>query len=426
MEERVDSGTVRSNQYSFAILDKPDQAVLTADPMDRRGYRIDAANVIGALVDDADNCNTAVHVLSQLIGYVDGLLGWTVPRRKLPEVVSSLQGLGYISKEKYDRFWQGFLPAEREAINDEDEEFLLYNTVNDPVMNDPVIPPRGRRRKPANRSSPPMTRSKRKKRDRDQVVVEEEEEEEDEIESWGDVDLNSENDNNNPPPPSPPARRKRLRRRRKNPITIVIDSDNDSEFGEDREALDRLLEEDERDEELNDAMIVAAEGIDRETTRLDQRVSLVETNTGALNALVAVCGYLRAHHDRNPMFSSQLQRSEASMMAIARVLDAQVPLESAGLEEHVVIRPADNTEVRLGQRARANGWNWGAVPAETKKRIAERASELHEEVYGIRPPKIRGMTNEGPRDINYYSLDTAPRTMDVALAENVGGRVDAN
>lgn len=52
--------------------------------------------------------------------------------------------------------------------------------------------------------------------------------------------------------------------------------------------------------------------------------------------------------------------------------------------------------------------------------IGEKASDLHREVYGIRPMRVMAWTNRGQRPINRYTEATAPQTLDRIIYEVLG------
>ena len=95
-------------------------------------------------------------------------------------------------------------------------------------------------------------------------------------------------------------------------------------------------------------------------------------------------------------------------------------MRSAAPTRHLAppdIPAADGTEVRFTTVANSMGIHWRDVPEVDKIRVYQRTAELHEEVFGVRPPKVMMHTNEGFKPTSYYNNDTYRQTMVRALEE---------
>lgn len=379
-------------------------------PRDKTQYVVDLQRLLDTMLGgDEENIKRAFGHISKSID-LDGH-GY-VPRYALPDVIRILRENRFISESKEAQFWEHLEFEESITI---DSEVWIQNGVNPEHAE--ANRNRRRRKKKKKKTASKTSRGKRKGK----------EEEEDEIESWGDDDdepavvsryVGTGDDGTVTNKPKK-KRTKKIRLRRASDVP-VISEESESEFDIDCDmAREEALQED-----LDDAENVADEGLRHEVLTFEQRTTLVSTNTNALNALVQVCIYLKANRlDESAM--RQVERSERNILAVSRSLEAYLPLETMADREHVVIEAADGTEVRVGETIRSLIRDDGTigykdVTEEQRKAISYRASELHEEVYGRRPPKIRVMSNQGPLDINYYSRQTARETLYVAIREILG------
>jgi hypothetical protein len=63
------------------------------------------------------------------------------------------------------------------------------------------------------------------------------------------------------------------------------------------------------------------------------------------------------------------------------------------------------------------GITWSLVSEAEKRRIYERAAQLHKEAFGVWPKRVNMWTSSGMRPVYYYNKETYEETMKRALEE---------
>lgn len=115
--------------------------------------------------------------------------------------------------------------------------------------------------------------------------------------------------------------------------------------------------------------------------------------------------------------SAQLKEIQGQIDAVYEAIKAwglPVQRKNDPVEE---IREADGTEYRFTTVANMLGIKWSSVPDAHKRRVYERAADLHEQVFGSRPPRVKVWTKDGRSAVYYYSMATYGATMERALRE---------
>ena len=186
-------------------------------------------------------------------------------------------------------------------------------------------------------------------------------------------------------------------------------------------------DEQEEEEEDDDAEDDEEEEFDNEVNtrpmEMDERERMIRLNCDTLASLTAAGTYLMS---RDPhQYSRTLEDIDASIVNVTRELQRFVPVGSQQpiqVEDVLEEEQYGDTAVRLNRRVRDLGHSLANLEQhEYRKMLKEvgiRASNLHRQVYGRKPKKVRMMSGGGMTShFNYYSERTAPRTLDVAIRE---------
>ena len=161
-----------------------------------------------------------------------------------------------------------------------------------------------------------------------------------------------------------------------------------------------------------------------EHSTLAETAAMATANATVLTAFIKLATHIADEHDhdgagRNASMQRQLKKVQDHILELSRTLMAQTPLDSSKGKswKHAVIPDTDGTEVRMSECTAEIGIKWSALSEETRRRIAERSSQLHLQVYGIYPKKKNMMTPRGPTPIYFYNNATAEQTIRVAIRE---------
>lgn len=134
---------------------------------------------------------------------------------------------------------------------------------------------------------------------------------------------------------------------------------------------------------------------------------------------------MRDHVRRNPHGMGDPDRTmrdlATQLVETMHTLEDLMPMRSAlGPMTHALppeMPLSDGSEKRFTDVARELGIHWARVPQEDKLRVYERAAELHRQLYGTRPRRVRMWTSQGFRPVYYYTEQTYGSTMVKALLE---------
>ena len=210
--------------------------------------------------------------------------------------------------------------------------------------------------------------------------------------------------------------RQRRRSERRRPRSEVVDADEHL-IGPQRKQL--TVSVDPQDEDDNDDDDAPEGGRPRtEEATLEDIQRALTINSAYLQTLRDQAAYYRS---RNIADDPDLKRVERAMNYTEGVLsDWMLPVTQAAPVEHTVpatLPDADGSEKRFTEVAAALGIKWSLVNETDKSQVYSRAVDLHVELYGARPRKVRMHTNEGYQPVYYYNAATYRNTMRRALLE---------
>lgn len=184
---------------------------------------------------------------------------------------------------------------------------------------------------------------------------------------------------------------------------------------------------DDEDEDEDDYVNDEREGeqlVHEEVSSVSDMSLMIAANINALVGLQKLATYIHERHsgingNRDTDMQRHLKLVETSMMELSRTIQSQVPLDSSKGKRisHVVIDPADGTEVRQNETAAELGIVWSAIDESVRRRVSERARDLHKEIYGAYPKKVNMPYSGGKRPVYYYNRETSEKTVKVAMRE---------
>ena len=156
---------------------------------------------------------------------------------------------------------------------------------------------------------------------------------------------------------------------------------------------------------------------------MDERERMIRLNCDTLTSLTAAGAYLMS---RDPhQYMRTLEDIDASIINVTRELQRFVPVgnqQPIQVEDVLDEDQYGDKAIRLNRRVRDLGYSLANIDQEEYRKMLKevgiRASNLHRQVYGRKPKKVRMMSGAGGTSyFNYYSERTAPRTLDVAIRE---------
>lgn len=201
----------------------------------------------------------------------------------------------------------------------------------------------------------------------------------------------------------------------------IVEEDDDADAFDPIEGPDEDDAEDDAEEEFEEGRV---DEID--TTRpmeMDERERMIRLNCEALASLTSAGTYLMSRDPHQHMRT--LDDIDASVINVTRELQRFVPIgnqQPIQVEDVLAEGQYADKAVRVNRRARDLGHSLANLDQyeyrSMLKEVGIRASNLHRQVYGRKPKKIRMMSGGGrTTHFNFYSENTAPRTLDVAIRE---------